>query len=69
MFYFTVADPASPCTEERTSDETWNLSSWIVFARNAVRALAGLYEASGAGKPALFRVALRPWWSSSELVG
>lgn len=48
MFFFTVVDPAAPCIEDRASDETWNSSSRLLFARDAVRALAELHQGGGA---------------------
>ena len=47
MFFFTVVDPAAPSIEARACDDTWNSSSRLLFARDAVRALAELHQAGG----------------------
>ncbi len=44
MFFFTVADPAAPTLQDRSSDDTWDTLSRVEFARNAVRALRDLHR-------------------------
>ena len=44
MFFFTVADPAAPCVEDRASDISWVPMTRLAFARSAVRALRDLHE-------------------------
>ena len=46
MFFFTIADPAVPCIGERTSDEAWDTTARLSFARNTVRALGELHDAT-----------------------
>jgi serine/threonine protein kinase len=55
MYFFTVVDPAAPCVEDRASDETWSISSRLLFARDTVRALADLHQAGGAEEPLVHR--------------
>lgn len=55
MFFFTVVDPAAPCIEDRASDDTWNSTSRLLFARDAVRALVELHQAGGAAEPLVHR--------------
>lgn len=55
MYFFTVVDPAAPCIEDRADDETWNSPGRLLFARDAIRALAELHQASGADEPFIHR--------------
>ena len=55
MYFFTVADPAAPCIEDRATDTTWSTSSRIAFARNAVRALRDLHASGPANEPIVHR--------------
>lgn len=55
MFFFTVVDPAAPCIEDRAGDETWNSSSRLLFARDAVRAIAELHKVGGEEEPLVHR--------------
>nr|MBA3572827.1 hypothetical protein [Pyrinomonadaceae bacterium] len=55
MFFFTVVDPAAPCIEDRASDETWSSSSRLLFARDAVRAMAELHKVAGEEEPLVHR--------------
>ena len=47
--FFTVADPAAPCIEERASDDSWDATARLDFARSTVRALGELHEAGTDG--------------------
>ncbi|MGH7495187.1 MAG: protein kinase domain-containing protein [bacterium] len=55
MFFFTVADPAAPCIDDRSTDTTWKASSRLAFARNAVRALTELHHAGTEDEPIIHR--------------
>ena len=55
MYFFTVVDPAAPCIQDRTSDETWSPSSRLLFARDVVRALAELHRAGDAEQAVVHR--------------
>ena len=55
MWFFTVADPAAPCIEERAADDTWDTKARLAFARHTVDALAELHQAGEDGEPMLHR--------------
>jgi hypothetical protein len=55
MFFFTVVDPAAPSIEDRANDVTWSSSSRLLFARDAVRAIAELHQAGGSEDPLVHR--------------
>lgn len=55
MFFFTVVDPEAPCVEDRTSDKTWSPASRLLFARDAVRALAELHRAGDSEQAVVHR--------------
>lgn len=55
MFFFTVVDPAAPTLIDRVNDATWNADSRLLFARDAVRALAELHEADADDEPMIHR--------------
>ena len=46
MFFFTIADPAAPCIEKRASDDSWDTTARLSFARSTVRALGELRDAT-----------------------
>lgn len=45
MRFFTVAQPAAPSIRARASDEAWDTTARLRFAREAVRALAAMHAA------------------------
>jgi serine/threonine protein kinase len=55
MFFFTVVDPAAPSIYERANDDSWDATARLAFARNAVRALAGLHETGTSDTPVVHR--------------
>jgi serine/threonine protein kinase len=55
MFFFTVVDPAAPSIEERASDVSWDTSTRLAFARNAILALTELHEANTGDEPMVHR--------------
>ena len=44
MFFFTIADPAAPCIGKRASDNSWETTARLSFARSTVRALSELHD-------------------------
>ncbi len=52
MCFFTVVDPAAPPIEDRENDKGWSSTARLMFAREAVRALAELHN-SGESDEAL----------------
>lgn len=46
MHFFTVVDPTAPSIEERAADESWETTTRLGFAREAVRALKELHGSS-----------------------
>ena len=59
IMFFTVADPAAPCIEERAADGSWDTSARLHFARRTIRALGELHEA-GTGDEAMVHRNLTP---------
>src|SRR6185295_5540522 len=55
MFFFTVVDLAAPCNEERGSDDSWDTTARLAFARSAVRALNELHGARSGDEPVVHR--------------
>ncbi|HEX5422301.1 MAG TPA: NERD domain-containing protein [Candidatus Acidoferrales bacterium] len=55
MCFFTIVDPAAPPIEDRAADESWTPSSRLLFARDAVRALAQFHSSAGPGEPLVHR--------------
>ena len=55
MFFFTAADPAAPCIEERTSDVSWEPTARLTFARSVVHALGKLHETEAGDEPIVHR--------------
>ena len=55
LYFFTVADPAAPCLEERASDDSWDMETRLGFARSAVRALQAMHEAGADDQPMVHR--------------
>ncbi len=55
MFFFTMVDPAAPTIEDRASDETWDTTSRISFARAAVTSVLDLHRAGTAEEPIIHR--------------
>lgn len=55
MFFFTVVDPAAPTIEHRATDEGWDSASRLLFARDAVRALAQMHQSGGPDEPLVHR--------------
>jgi hypothetical protein len=55
MYFFTVVDPAAPCIDNRAADESWESTSRLLFARDAVRALAELHKVGGSEEPLVHR--------------
>lgn len=55
MYFFTVVDPAAPNLEERATDEAWETASRLMFARDAVRALAEMHHSGGPEEPLVHR--------------
>ena len=55
MFFFTIAEPAAPCIEERASDNSWDTVARLSFARNTVRALGELHDATTENKRMVHR--------------
>ena len=53
--FFTLADPAAPCIEERASDDEWDTTARLDFARKAVRALGELHQAGEDEEPMVHR--------------
>ena len=53
--FFTLADPAAPCIEERASDDEWDTTTRLDFARSAVRALGELHQAGEDEEPMVHR--------------
>ena len=53
--FFTLADPAAPCIEERASDGEWDTTARLDFARSAVRALGELHQAGEDEEPMVHR--------------
>ena len=53
--FFTLADPAAPCIEERASDDEWDTTARLDFARSAVRALGELHQAGEDEEPMVHR--------------
>jgi serine/threonine protein kinase len=48
MYFFTIADPAAPTMEFRAGDDEWSPGARLLFAREAIRALAELHSAGDA---------------------
>ena len=48
MYFFTIVDPAAPTLEVRAGDSEWSPSARLLFAREAIRALAELHNAGDA---------------------
>lgn len=59
MYFFTIADPAAPTLEVRACDDAWSPGARLMFAREAVRALAELHRA-GEAEDALVHRNLTP---------
>ncbi len=55
MFFFTVTDPVTPNIRARASDDSWDTTARLSFARGAVRALTEMHDAAADGKPILHR--------------
>ena len=55
MFFFTAADPAAPCIEERAFDVSWETTARLTFARSVVRALGKLHETEVGDEPIVHR--------------
>jgi len=55
MFFFTVVDPAAPCIEERSTDNTWTEGDRLAFARETIRALAQLHDVGAPDAPIIHR--------------
>jgi len=55
MFFFTVVDPAAPCVADRASDDTWDTTSRLAFARNVVRAVSELHGEEAGNQPFVHR--------------
>lgn len=55
MHFFTVVDPAAPPIEARASDDSWSSAARLMFARDAVHALAELHQAGGPEQPLVHR--------------
>ena len=49
MKFFTVADPAVPCVEERVGDDSWGLTQRLDFARRAICAVNELHGSTPDG--------------------
>lgn len=55
MFFFTLVDPAAPSIEERASDNSWDITARLAFARSTVRALAELHGTQVNDSPIIHR--------------
>ena len=55
MYFFTVVDPAAPCVEDRSSDNSWHTPARLSFARSVVGALVELHGTDPEGGPVLHR--------------
>lgn len=55
MSFFTVADPAAPTLKDRAGDDKWSPSARVLFAREAIRALAELHNAGEKGDALVHR--------------
>ena len=55
MFFFTAADPAAPCIEDRAADVSWETTTRLTFAQSVVRALGELHETETDGEPIVHR--------------
>ena len=53
--FFTLADPVAPCIEKRASDDKWDTTARLDFARSAVRALGELHQAGKDEEPMVHR--------------
>ena len=53
--FFTLADPVAPCIEKRASDDKWDTTARLDFARSAVRALGELHQAGEDEEPMVHR--------------
>ena len=53
--FFTVAGPAAPSVEERSTDVSWDTGARVSFARSTVQALRELHEAGSGGEPMIHR--------------
>ena len=53
--FFTLADPVAPCVEKRATDDKWDTTARLDFARSAVRALGELHQAGQDEEPMVHR--------------
>ena len=53
--FFTLADPVAPCIEKRATDDKWDTTARLDFARSAVRALGELHQAGQDEEPMVHR--------------
>ena len=55
MFFFTISDPAAPCIGKRASDDSWEPTARLSFARSTVRALGELHDGTTGDERMLHR--------------
>ena len=53
--FFTVADPAAPNIKDRATDDSWDTSARVSFARRALLAAGELHDAGSGDEPMVHR--------------